>query len=75
MFCDYVVNEVKRLYHMFPEKPMKPLTSEQRRKFSKVTKCHICLKEFQELNPKVQRSLSLHWPISRTCAKELQFEI
>ena len=39
---------------MFPEKPMKPLTSEQWRKFNKATKCHICLKEFQELNPKVR---------------------
>ena len=29
VFCDYVVNEAKRLYHMFPEKPMKPLTSKQ----------------------------------------------
>ena len=26
-FCDYIENEVKRLYHMFPEKPMKPLTT------------------------------------------------
>ena len=29
VFCDYVENEVKRLYHMFPEKPMKSLTREQ----------------------------------------------
>ena len=28
-FCDYIENEVKRLYYMFPEKPMKPLTSEE----------------------------------------------
>ena len=34
VFCDYIENEVKRLYHMFPEKPMKPLTSKQLRKFN-----------------------------------------
>ena len=26
MFCDYISNEARSLYHMFPEKPMKPLT-------------------------------------------------
>ena len=54
VFCNYVENEAKGLYHMFPEKPMKPLTPEQWRKFNKTTKCHICFKEFQELNPKVK---------------------
>ena len=29
VFCNYVENEAKRLYHMFPGKPMKPLTSKQ----------------------------------------------
>ena len=28
-FCDYICNEAHRLYHKFPEKPMKPLTREQ----------------------------------------------
>ena len=28
VFCDYVENEVKRLYDMFPEKPMNRLTRE-----------------------------------------------
>ena len=54
VFCDYVENETKRLHHMFPEKPMKSLTREQWRKFNKATKCHMCFKEFQELNPKVR---------------------
>ena len=54
VFCDYVVKEAKRLYHMFPEKPMKPLTSEQWRESNRARKCHICFKEFQELNPKVR---------------------
>ena len=26
-FCDYIMNEARRLYHMFPEKPMDPLTN------------------------------------------------
>ena len=54
VFCNYVENEVKRLHHMFPEKPMKPLTNEKWREFNEATNCHICFKEFQELNPKVR---------------------
>ena len=54
VFCNHIENEAKRLYHMFPEKPMKSITREQWRKFNKATKCHICFKEFQELNPKVR---------------------
>ena len=54
VFCDYIENEAKRLYHMFPEKPMKSLTREQWRKFNEATECHICFKEFHELNPKVR---------------------
>ena len=53
-FCDYVENEAKRLYHMFPEKPMEPLTGEEWREFNQVTSCHICFKEIEELNPKVR---------------------
>ena len=26
IFCDYISNKARRLYHMLPEKPMKPLT-------------------------------------------------
>ena len=29
VFCNYIKNEAKRLYHMFPEKPMKGLTREK----------------------------------------------
>ena len=71
VFCDYVENEVKRLYHMFPEKPMKPLTSAQWREFNRARKCHICLKEFQELNPKVRDHYhytgSYRGPAHRNC--------
>ena len=44
VFCDYIENEVKRLYHMFPEKPMNRLTHEEWRKFNRARKCHICFK-------------------------------
>ena len=54
VFCDYVENEVKRLCHMFPEKPMKPLMSKQWKKFKRARKCHICFKEFEQDNPKVR---------------------
>ena len=39
---------------MFPEKPMKPLTTKQWRKFNRGRKCHICFKEFELDNPKVR---------------------
>ena len=39
---------------MFPEKPMKPLTSKQWKKCNRVRKCHICFKEFEPDNPKVR---------------------
>ena len=52
--CDYIKNEAKRLYHMFPEKPMNLRTREEWREFNRARKCHICFKEFQELNPKVR---------------------
>ena len=29
VFCDNISNEARRLYNMFPEKPMKPLSHEQ----------------------------------------------
>ena len=54
VFCNYIENEAKRLYHMFPKKPMNSLTHDELRKFNKATKCHICFKKFQELNPKVR---------------------
>ena len=52
VFCDYIKNKALRFYHMFPEKPMKPLTDEEWEEFDKASKCHIYFKEFQELNSK-----------------------
>ena len=54
VFCNYIDNEVKRLYHMFPEKPVNRLTHEEWREFNRARKCHVCLKKFKEDNPKVR---------------------
>ena len=54
--CFAITSKTKpeRLYHMFPVKSMKRLTREDGRKYNRATKCHICFKKFQELNPKVR---------------------
>ena len=54
VFCDYIENEAKRLYHMFPKKPMNLLTREQKRNFRKASQCHICLKPLQPWETKVR---------------------
>ena len=54
VFCDYTKKEVRRLYHMFAEKPMELLTSEEWKGYNQATKCHICFKPFEEINPKVR---------------------
>ena len=53
-FCNYIKEEVHRLYHMFPEKPMDPLTKKQWKKYKRSTKCHICYKPFTQTNLKVR---------------------
>ena len=53
VFHNYISNEAHRLYHMFPEKPMKPLTREQWRNNNRATICHICLEGFKVYDPKV----------------------
>ena len=52
-FCNYIKGEAHRLYHMFPELPMGPLTKKQWKKYKKATKCHICYKPFTQTNQKV----------------------
>ena len=52
-FCNYIKGEALRLYHMFPELPMGPLTKKQWNKYKKATKCHICYKPFTQRNLKV----------------------
>ena len=53
-FCIHIKEEARRLYHMFPEKPMDPLTRRQQRTYERARKCHICKKTFYEANPKVR---------------------
>ena len=53
-FCNYIKGEAHRLYHMFPELPMDPLTKKQWKKYKKATKCHICYKPFKLRDPKVR---------------------
>ena len=53
-FCNYIKGEARRLYHMFPELPMDPLTKKQWKKYKKATKCHICYKPFTLRDPKVR---------------------
>ena len=56
---------------MFPEKPMEPLTSKERQGYNRATKCHICFKPFEELNPKVRDHChytgKYREPAHRTC--------
>ena len=53
-FCSYIKGEASRLYHMFPELPMGPLTKKQWKKYKRPTKCHICYKPFTLRDPKVR---------------------
>ena len=50
-FCELVKREAKRLYNMFPEKPM---TSAKKKEYAKSKKCHICLKPFSAKDHKVR---------------------
>ena len=54
-FCDYIRQKANRLYHMFPGKPMDPLTPKQWKKYNKASRCHICFKQFgdSKVDPKV----------------------
>ena len=53
-FCNHIRKEAIRLYHMFPEKPMDPLTLRQRKSYKRASKCHICYKPFNFKDPKVR---------------------
>ena len=62
---------------MFPEKPMNHLTREEWREFNKAMKCHICFKEFEELDHKVRDHChytgQYQGPAHRNC--NLRYEI
>ena len=53
-FCNYIKGEARRLYHMFPELPMGPITKKQWKKYKRSTMCHICYKPFTQTNLKVR---------------------
>ena len=52
--CNHLKAEAKRLYHMFPEKPMEPLTNSQWASYKKSSTCHICFKPFNSKDPKAR---------------------
>ena len=52
--CNYIMQEAHRLYHMFPEKPMDPLTKKQWKRYKCSTICHICFKPFNYKELKVR---------------------
>ena len=54
VFCDFIENEAKRLYRMFSEKSMEPLTPEEWRKFNRVKKCPYASKNFKNMTPKLE---------------------
>ena len=70
-FCDYIKQEAHRLYHMFPEKPMDPLTNGQWKGYEKARECHICYKQFNSKDPKVRD----HCLLQRSCPLIMQFEV
>ena len=52
--CEHLVEEARRLYHMFPETPMDPLTDKEWRRYKRSAKCHIYFKDFNSKDPKVR---------------------
>ena len=48
------LQEAYRFYHMFPEKPMDPLTKKQLKQYKRASWCHICFKPFNSKDPKVR---------------------
>ena len=54
-FVEYLKVEVKRQYLIFPQQPMIELTDALKREHKQTKNCHICLKEFNDLqNRKVR---------------------
>ena len=54
VFCNHIKEEAKRLYHMFPQKLMEPLTLEQQGELIRVSECHTCLECFKPWDEKVR---------------------
>ncbi|XP_057297205.1 uncharacterized protein LOC130626118 [Hydractinia symbiolongicarpus] len=47
-FVNHLEDEVKRLYNTYPQKDMKPLTEILKREHDEASKCHICMKRFDD---------------------------
>ena len=52
VFCDHVKNEAKRLYHVFPEKPMNRLTREEWKEFNKRGSTTYASKNLRKITPR-----------------------
>ena len=55
-FYDHIIGEARRLYQAFPEQSMKPLTSNEMKKYKESKRCHICLRPFTLKEPKVKHN-------------------
>ena len=55
MFLEYIEEEVRRLYATFPQQPMTGLTVALKRENEAVEKCHVSLKNFNNLKNKKVR--------------------
>ena len=69
--CEHLTKEARRLYEMFPERPMNLLTRKQWDRHNRSIKCHICYKRFTPKNPKVRDHChytgSYRGPAHRNC--------
>ena len=46
-FCEHIVAEARRLYSLFPEHPMEPLTKTLSKEYAHAKKCLICFGPFK----------------------------
>ena len=53
-FCDHIIGKAHRLYHAFPEHPTNSLTSNQKERYKKSKRSHICFRPFMLKEPKVR---------------------
>ena len=52
---EYIEEDVKRPYEIFPRQPMAGLTDVLKREQEAAEKCHICLKEFNDRRNRMVR--------------------
>ena len=59
-FIEHIEAETKRLYEMYPQQEMIPLTDVLKREHDEAEKCHICMKTFDDLADGKVRD-HFHW--------------